>query len=443
MKHLKLLSLLLMATFGVLAFTACGDDDSGDKGNGNNITSAQLIGTWYGVDENSSKKINIFVMDFTTNGKGHYAEYKAKAEENWNPREPQYADMTWTLINGTLHATVDGTTRKGDILSINGNKLTVRRYLDEGRTDEVVMTRVNSANELMQIFYQMIAEKTGGGQGGDINPSDLVGTWSSVAFTPEGQSRIALNSSNEDHWPYCLRFVLTKDEITQYAINYNGSEGYRGRWEKTLIGKYRIEGNAFIIYNYYEGYHNVKDYENGGGTMSTEPIRSTISLTNSGFNITIAGYGTFELQKDDTDANEASILGTWGTKEIKGSASDPDTKQVIENWDNYPSINDADTDKESLKYMEFTFGDNNYFKLQQFEEETREFTFIMEGTWQQNENILSVDFGHGMGKSVELVSLTKDQLVIHENYVDDEFTVKGSKDKMTVIYDETIYFSRK
>ena len=111
MKHLKLLSLLLMATFGVLAFTACGDDDSGDKGNGNNITSAQLIGTWYGVDENSSKRINIFVMDFTTNGKGHYAEYKAKAEENWNPREPQYDDMTWTLTNGTLHATVGGTTR--------------------------------------------------------------------------------------------------------------------------------------------------------------------------------------------------------------------------------------------------------------------------------------------------------------------------------------------
>lgn len=304
MKHLKLLSLLLMATFGVLAFTACGDDDSGDKGNGNNITSAQLIGTWYGVDENSSKKINIFVMDFTTNGKGHYAEYQAKAEENWNPREPQYADMTWTLINGTLHATVDGTTRKGDILSINGNKLTVRRYLDEGRTDEVVMTRVSSADEFMQIFYQMIAEKTGG------------------------------------------------------------------------------------------------------------------------------------------ETGEASILGTWGTKEIKGSASDPDTKEVIEDWDNTPSLNDANTDKESLKYMEFTFGENSAFKLQQFDEGKRTFTEIVEGTWKLEGNTLSVDFGNGNGRSVELVSLTADQLVIHMNYIDYEFKVHATGEKITVIYDETIYFSR-
>ena len=304
MKHLKLLSLLLMATFGVLAFTACGDDDSGDKGNGNNITSAQLIGTWYGVDENSSKKINIFVMDFTTNGKGHYAEYEAKAEENWNPREPQYADMTWTLINGTLNANVGGTTRKGDILSINGNKITVRRYLDEGRTDEVVMTRVNSANELMQIFRQMIAEKTGG------------------------------------------------------------------------------------------------------------------------------------------ETGEASILGTWGTKEIKGSASDPDTKQVIESWDNYPSINDADTDKESLKYMEFTFGENSAFKLQQFDEGKRTFTEIVEGTWRLNDKTVTVDFSFGGSRSVELVSLTADQLVIHMNYIDKEFKVHATGEKRTVIYDETIYFSR-
>ena len=176
--------------------------------------------------------------------------------------------------------------------------------------------------------------------------------------------------------------------------------------------------------------------------MSTEPIRSTISLTNSGFNIAIAGYGTFELQKDDTDAGEASILGTWGTKEIKGSASDPDTKQVIENWDNFPSIYDADTGKESLKYMEFTFGENCYFKLQQFDDQIRTFTAIMEGTWKQEGNTLSVDFGNGNGKSVELVSLTADQLIIHMNYIDYEFRVRGTDEKRTVIYDETIYFSR-
>ena len=295
-----------MATFGLLAFTACGDDDSGDKGKGNgNITPEQLIGTWYGVDENSSKRINIFVMNFATIGTGHYAEYKAKAEENWVPREPQSAEMTWTLTNGTLNANVMGDTRKGDILSINGNKITVRRYLDEGSTDEIVMTRVNSADEFMQIFYQMIADKTGG------------------------------------------------------------------------------------------------------------------------------------------ETGEASILGTWGTKEIKGSASDPDTKQVIEDWDNTPSINDADTGKESLKYMEFTFGENSAFKLQQFDEVKRTFTEIIEGTWKQSDKTLTVSFENGGSRSVELVSLTADQLVIHMNYIDNEFRVTASGKKRTVIYDETIYFSRK
>jgi hypothetical protein len=66
----------------------------------------------------------------------------------------------------------------------------------------------------------------------------------------------------------------------------------------------------------------------------------------------------------------------------------------------------------------------------------------MEGTWKQEGNTLSVDFGGGNGKTVELVSLTQNQLVIHMNYIDDEFIVKETGKKTTVIYDETIYFSR-
>ena len=272
-----------------------------------------------------------------------------------------------------------------------------------------------------------------------VNPSDVIGSWTAFAFTPEGKSRIVLDRSNESHWEYCLRFVLTANEITQYAINYKGSEGYRGREEKTLIGKYRIEGNTFIIYDFYEGYNNVKEYEeSGSGNKSTKPRQATISLSNSIFTVTVEGYGTYELKKNE----EVSILGTWGTIRIVGSAKDPNTQQDVENWDNYPSINDAKNGKESLKYMEFTF-DKNFFKLQEFNKETREFTNIMEGTWQQNGNTLSVDFGNDKKKTVELVSLTKDQLVIHTNYIDYDFKVKGSKEKITVIYDETLYFSRK
>ena len=273
-----------------------------------------------------------------------------------------------------------------------------------------------------------------------VNSSDVIGSWTAFAFTPEGKSRIVLDRSIESHWEYCLRFVLTANEITQYAINYKGSEGYRGREEKTLIGKYRIEGNTFIIYDFYEGYNNVKEYEeSGSGNKSTKPRQATISLSNSIFTVTVEGYGTYELKKDE----EVSILGTWGTTRIVGSAKDPNTQQDVENWDNYPSINDAKNGKESLKYMEFTFGQNDYFLLKQFNEETREFTEEWAGKWQQNGNTLSVDFGEDMKKSVDLVSLTKDQLVIHTNYIDDDFKVKGSKEKITVIYDETLYFSRK
>lgn len=299
MKHLKFFSMMFMAAIvAMFALTACGDDDNEEKRDGKDVTPDQLLGTWYGVDENSSKKINLFVMDFAAVGTGHYAEYKAKADENWTPRDPQYADMTWTLNNGTLNANVNGVTRKGDILSISGNKMTVRRYLEEGRTDEVVMTRVSNANEFMQIFLQMIADKKGGGQGGDVTPNKLVGSWDAIAFTPEGESRIEINVNDEECWPFCLRFELTTNEITQYAVNYKGSADIRGRWEKTLIGNYRIEGSNFIIYDFYEGYNNVKKHEeDGGGTMSTEPMQATVRLSNSIFYVTIEGYGTYEFRK--------------------------------------------------------------------------------------------------------------------------------------------------
>ena len=72
---------MLMAVVAVFAFTACGDDDSGKDGNGGNgsqVTPEQLIGTWYGVDENSSKKINIFVMAFASGGSGNLQSTKPR-----------------------------------------------------------------------------------------------------------------------------------------------------------------------------------------------------------------------------------------------------------------------------------------------------------------------------------------------------------------------------
>lgn len=475
MKHFKFLSLMLMAIVAMFAFTACGDDDDKDNkggqqggGGDTSITADKLIGTWYGVDENSSKKISVFVMDFTANGQGHYAELKAKADENWEPREPEWANMTWTLSNGTLNATVSvpnkgDITRKGDIISLNGNKMTVRRYLDDGYTDEIVMTRVNSADEFALIFAQMILEKTGGGQGEETNTSELAGNWTAVAFTPEGGSRFEINRKNENHWQWCLRFVLTDNEITQYAINYQGSEGYRGREEKTLIGKYRVEGNTFIIYDYYEGYHNVKDQEeSGSGIMSTEPLQTTFSLSNSIFTLTIAGYGVYELQKTDggeqggeeqgggqgEEQGEASLLGTWKTIRIAGNATEISTGEVLESWNNYPTLEDAqDPNKESLKYMEYTFNKDGSLKVQSFDESSRQFNIIMEGTWIQNGDIvivtLMLDEKNSFSKTFDIVELTADKLTLHETHIDDEFKVHGRDGRYQVVYDENVYCTRK
>ena len=168
----KFMYMCMMLLAATLTFTACGSDDDDDNGGGqggSDITANQILGTWYGIDENTSERINIFIMTFTSNGRGTYSEYKAKAKNNWQI-ETQSADMTWTLQNGTLNATVtkDGkaVTRKGDLLKLNGNTLTVKRYLDEGDTDVMTLTRASGAQEVATIITNMANEKQGGGGGG-------------------------------------------------------------------------------------------------------------------------------------------------------------------------------------------------------------------------------------------------------------------------------------
>ena len=168
MKKFMYMCMMLLAT--TLTFTACGDDDDDNGGGqqGSTITENQILGTWYGIDENTSERINIFIMTFNSNHQGTYSEYKAKAKNNWQI-ENQSANMTWTLTNGTLNATVtiegEAVTRKGDLLKLDGNTLTVRRYLDDGKTDVVTLTRASGAQEVATIITNMANEKKqGGGQ---------------------------------------------------------------------------------------------------------------------------------------------------------------------------------------------------------------------------------------------------------------------------------------
>ena len=67
MKKFKFLSLILGLVLGSFAFVACGDDDDdSDKGGQSSevITIDELVGTWYLVDENSSEKVCIDIIQF-------------------------------------------------------------------------------------------------------------------------------------------------------------------------------------------------------------------------------------------------------------------------------------------------------------------------------------------------------------------------------------------
>ena len=157
----------------------------------------------------------------------------------------------------------------------------------------------------------------GNNSGQQVSPQeDYVGEWLAIAFTPEGGKRIEINRSQESVWEYYKRYNITANgKIEEWSINYRGDEEIRGREEKTLVGKYRIEGSTFIIYDFYEGYNNVKAYEQeGGGTMSKDQRRATVSISNSIFFITVDGYGTYELKKTSNN-NEG---GNGGSSSITG-----------------------------------------------------------------------------------------------------------------------------
>ena len=172
-KYFYLMSLMVGLLVCSTGFMACGDDDD-DKGSttpgggGSGTTTAtvdaeKLIGLWYGIDENSESKVNVFCINFMAKGVGVYSEFKAKAKNNWEP-EAEAAQMTWELDNNTVKFLVTipdkGTQeRKADILKLTDNEVTIKRYLDEG-TDQITMKRAQNEQEVVMYFSQLVAEKT-------------------------------------------------------------------------------------------------------------------------------------------------------------------------------------------------------------------------------------------------------------------------------------------
>ena len=161
-KYFYLMGLMLCMVFGSMAFVACDDDD--EEGGGNaSITADQIIGCWYGIDENNDTKINVFSINFEPNGYCMFDQYKAKSKNSWQIEEEGY-DMTWVLSKGTVVMTLDGYEgeehqMKADLLSLNGNSLKIRRYLDEGDSDVMEMVRCDTPQDARRVLVQLLEEK--------------------------------------------------------------------------------------------------------------------------------------------------------------------------------------------------------------------------------------------------------------------------------------------
>ena len=126
------------------------------------VIADDLIGVWYGIDENSDNKVMVFCINFMDNGEGEYSELKAKAKNNWEP-EAQSAQMTWQLENNTMRLIVNipdegPVERKADILNQTENEITIKRYLEEG-TDEMVIKRAENEQEVARIFWGLVENR--------------------------------------------------------------------------------------------------------------------------------------------------------------------------------------------------------------------------------------------------------------------------------------------
>lgn len=217
-KYFYLMSLMLGLMVGSFGLVACGDDDDkgGSSGGGDDTPSTEvdtdkMIGTWYGIDENSDSKVCVFSISFMENGVGVYAEYKAKAKNNWKP-EAEAAHMSWVLSGVTVKFLVTipdkGTQeRKADILRQSDNEMTIKRYLEEG-TDVMTITRARNDQEVAMVFAKLIENKSVPNSD-EVTDEDLIGTWTT-------------NNTNNSYMA-----TFTENEV---IFVENGEETFRGEY---------------------------------------------------------------------------------------------------------------------------------------------------------------------------------------------------------------------
>lgn len=280
----KFMYMCMMLLAATLTFTACGSDDDEETGGGqegSTITESQILGTWYGIDENSSDRINIFVMTFKANGTGTYSEYKAKSKNNWQT-EKQSANMTWTLKNGTLNATVtvegQAITRKGDLLKLDGNTIKVKRYLDDGNTDVITLTRVSGEQEVATIITNMANEKQqGGGQqgGNEVNQDNYYKYQESINVKNVGEITIIGEAT----------FANGKCTAIAFTYVYPSKSIAKQIWDSYQddpkmaeeLPKYSYDGDKTIVYRFDD--EDVADWSSMGKDAICNVIKATVQST--------------------------------------------------------------------------------------------------------------------------------------------------------------------
>ena len=122
----------------------------------------------------------------------------------------------------------------------------------------------------------------GGNSGNSDQPTQVekmvVGTWETYAVIPEGGKEVSVNSTDPNVYAYWSRFVFDgAGNFNGYAVNYKGGEGVRGNIEHTMLGKYAFDAakKELQLYDFIEGYHEVKAYLNGDSTISKKKITAT------------------------------------------------------------------------------------------------------------------------------------------------------------------------
>lgn len=323
-----------------------------------------------------------------------------------------------------------------------------------------------------------------GGQSSNTNDSTqqqiiaaVVGTWETVAVKIEGGMFIQVNSTDSSVYSMWNRFVFGADgSFNGYSVNYKGSASLRGRIEHTMVAKFSYNEKDMIVTlsDLVQGYHEVIKYLEGKSVQKTTQQIKLDTFTKDEMSFSFqdsTGYVTFIMNKVSTDINVPPVnpndstavppvnpndsinvnpvipndsannqmattaqmlIGKWGTTNIRGNAVGNDST-VIDTWDNYPSKNDVNTGKTSLKYEEYVFTKDGVFERWAFDD-NRQFNLIFSGTYAVDGNWVTVLVGD-MRFGITISRITDTSMVFIRQAYEEDFKTKDGKNVPAIVTD--------